>query len=144
LYRLPLDAVVPDADAGADGGPEAGGPSPEKISTVSGRYEMTMSNRVDDGFVYWMASGSIFRFSPTAGPALEVVPLDDPPRDVLHVYGGTIFWAASSAFGGSHVYKRAVENGMTEVVASVDARSLAADDQYLYAASGKDILRFHR
>jgi hypothetical protein len=140
VYRIPLTAVIADEDAGVDGGT-----APlEKISVVGGRYEIALSPRADQGYVYWIASGSFFRSSTATNTAEEVTMVADPPRYTLYAYAGTIYWAANAFAGGGTVYKQAVQNGMPEVVASIGAASLVADDRYLYVASGKDIYRFSR
>jgi hypothetical protein len=139
VYRIPLTAVAPDPDAGSD----AGGPQPEKVSVVPGRYTLTLYRHVDQGFVYWGALDSIFRASATSA-ATEIIPgtneFNTSPPDTLYAHQGVVYWVKYSASG---ISQQAVPDGMLSMVPYAPAvGALVADDTSLYGAAGPDIHKF--
>jgi hypothetical protein len=142
VYRFPVTTVAPDPDAGSD----AGGTPPEKVSIVPGRYVIGLSSHVDNGFIYWGTLDRVYRASATT-PATEVIPAasdtSSSSPDALYAFGDLVYWV--DTFPPGSVTRMSLKDGTrTDVYQAGGAFSLAADDQYLYAAKGSNILKLPR
>jgi hypothetical protein len=142
VYRLPVTAVAPDPDAGSD----AGGPAPEKVSIVPGRYVIGLSSHVENGFIYWGTLDRVYRASATS-PATEVIPAasdtSSSSPDALYAFGNAVYWIDTFP-PGSVTQLSLLDGSRMPLYAAGGATSLAVDDQYLYAANESDILKLPR
>jgi len=150
LYRVPLP-VAEGGEGGAPGAAGAGGgeSTPERVSVVSGRAEILLAPQVDQGYVYWGAGDSIYRWTPgAAGDPMAVGdvydplrPMDtSPPRSVLFPKDGTLYWVG----GQSTLFQQMLPDGEREVLSVRGASSIVVDAAYVYGTAGANITRYAR
>jgi hypothetical protein len=148
VYRVPLNVADPSA-ATAAGDAGSGGPAtvPQKISIVTGNYEVLLATTADSKYVYWATVDSVFRWKDgDAAPTVAGVVVDQlqvsntsAPRSALLGLGNFIYWV-----GGDGLNKQQIPDGKRTNLSSKQPDYIVADASYIYGTLGKDIVRVAR
>ncbi|MEI9949971.1 MAG: hypothetical protein WDO74_13570 [Pseudomonadota bacterium] len=158
IFRVSVDSdkgqLVPDAigSGGAGGGGGAGSESgsagtagspaiaAEQLSNTTRYSQLSLSPRVDEGYVYWSIYDELYRYPVAGGSQEKFGVLSKGSISLLLVDHGHIYWG-----GGSLQQFVVGGDSNTNVVTGIQGiNALAVNDSYIFVADGKLLRRIAR
>jgi hypothetical protein len=150
VFRVPGDASAGPADAGAEGGPDAGPLLP--VSTNGRMSTLVLARHPDGHEVYWAVFDEVHSYPGDAGMQVDLGTVSDPldPQtggsiDALYPSNGAVFWY-SIPFAGptGDLWEFPAGGNPRDHLAYTQGGAFVANATYVYFADGTRMRRVAR